>query len=278
MAGRLFVVATPIGNLADLSARAATVLRTVPVVACEDTRRSGALLAHVGAAPRSVLALHDHNEAAASAAVLARLREGEDVALVCDAGTPLVADPGFPLLRSAWGAGIGVVPIPGPSAVTAAVAVSPIPVDSFRFDGFLPARAAQRRKVLAGALASEVAVVFFEAPHRLRQTLADLVALGAQARPLLVCRELTKTYETVAFATVGEHLEALPSPPRGEFTCILAPANGADGGRKGNDSAVLRALCAELPPAQAARLAARITGQPRDELYARAVSMRREQE
>ena len=156
--------------------------------------------------------------------------------------------------------------------------MSPIPVDRFHFEGFLPARAVPRRKALARALASEVAVVFFDAPHRLRQTLADLVALGARARPLLVCRELTKTYETVAFATVGEHLEALPSPPRGEFVCILAPANGADGGEKADDSAVLRALCAELPPAQAARLAARITGQSRDELYALAVSMRRQQE
>ena len=279
MAGRLFVVATPIGNLADLSARAATVLRTVPVVACEDTRRSGALLAHVGATPRLVLALHDHNEAAASAAVLARLREDEDVALVSDAGTPLVADPGFPLLRSAWGAGIDVVPIPGPSAVTAAVAVSPIPVDRFRFEGFLPARPAQRRKTLRRLLGSEVAVVFFETPHRLRQTLADLVALGARVRPLLVCRELTKTYETVALATVGEHLEALPVPPRGEFVCILGAAeSGPDGGEEADGGAVLRALGAELPPAQAARLAARITGQPRDQLYALAVSMRRQQE
>lgn len=279
MAGRLFVVATPIGNLADLSARAATVLRTVPVVACEDTRRTGTLLAHVGAAPRLVLALHDHNEAAASAAVLARLCEGEDAALVCDAGTPLVADPGFPLLRAAWGAGIGIVPIPGPSAVTAAVAVSPIPVDRFRFEGFLPARPAQRRKVLRGLLASEVAAVFFEAPHRLRQTLADLAALGAQARPLLVCRELTKTYETVALATVEEHLEALPVSPRGEFVCILGAAeNGPGRGEKADGGAVLRTLCAELPPAQAARLAARITGQPREELYALAVSMRGEQE
>lgn len=279
MAGRLFVVATPIGNLADLSARAETILRTVPTVACEDTRRSGPLLAHIGAAPRSVLALHDHNEAEASAAVLARLREGEDVAVVCDAGTPLVADPGFPLLRSAWDAGIAVIPIPGPSAVTAAVAVSPIPVDRFRFEGFLPARPAQRRKALGNLLASEVAVVFFEAPHRLRHTLTDLAALGGRGRPLLVCRELTKTYETVAFATVGEHLEALPSPPRGEFVCILAAATTDTGGDAETDGTeVLQTLCAELPPAQAARLASRITGQPRDELYALAVSMRRQQE
>lgn len=253
-------------------------LRTVPVVACEDTRRSATLLAHAGAAPRQVLALHDHNEAAASAAVLARLRAGEDVALLCDAGTPLVADPGFPLLRSAWRAGIGVTPIPGPSAVTAALAVSPIPVDRFHFEGFLPARPAQRRKALGRLVAADVAVVFFEAPHRLRQTLTDLAALGADARPLLVCRELTKIYETLAFATVRQHLDSLPASPRGEFACILGAA--ANDGKNGqtDGGAVLRTLCAELPPAQAARLAARITGQPREELYPLAVALRGERE
>lgn len=280
MAGRLFVVATPIGNLADISARAAEVLRTVPVVACEDTRRSRPLLAHLGATPRQVLALHDHNEGAASAAVLERLRQGEDVALVCDAGTPLVADPGFELLRLAWAAGIAVAPIPGPCAVTAAVAASPIPVDRFRFEGFLPAKAVPRRRTLARLLAADVATVFFEAPHRLRQTLGALVALGGQERPLLLCRELTKAYETIAFASVAQHLEALPSPPRGEFVGVLAPApehSGAPG--PGADGvAVLRALCAELPAAQAARLGARITGRGREELYALAVSLRRERE
>ena len=276
MAGRLFVVATPIGNLADISARAAEVLRTVPVVACEDTRRSRPLLAYLGATPRQLLALHDHNEGAASIVVLQRLRQGEDVALVCDAGTPLVADPGFELLRLAWAAGIAVAPIPGPSAVTAAVAASPIPVDRFRFEGFLPAKAAPRRKTLTGLLAADAATVFFEAPHRLRHTLAELAALGGQERPLLLCRELTKAYETIAFGSVAEHLEQLPPAPRGEFVGVLAPAPAAPPAEDGE--AVLRVLCAELPAAQAARLAAKITGRPREALYALAVSLRREQE
>ena len=276
MAGRLFVVATPIGNLADISARAAEVLRTVPVVACEDTRRSGRLLTHLGATPQRLLALHDHNEGAASAAVLRRLRQGEDVALVCDAGTPLVADPGFELLRLAWAAGIAVAPIPGPSAVTAAVAASPIPVDRFRFEGFLPAKAAPRRKALTGLLAADAATVFFEAPHRLRHTLAELAALGGRERPLLLCRELTKAHETLAFAAVAEHLEQLPPAPRGEFVGVLGPAPAAPAREDGEE--VLRILCAELPAAQAARLGARITGRRREELYALAVSLRREQE
>ena len=282
MAGRLFVVATPIGNLADISARAAEVLCTVSVVACEDTRRSRPLLAHLGAVPRQVLALHDHNEGAASAAVLERLRQGEDAALVCDAGTPLVADPGFELLRMAFAERIGVTPIPGPCAVTAAVAASPIPVDRFRFEGFLPAKAAPRRRMLEGLLRMDVAAVFFEVPHRLRQTLAELAALGGGQRPLLLCRELTKAYETIAFAPVAEHLDELPAAPRGEFVCVLAPAPrcaAAHGTRAEDDgAAVLRVLCAELPPAQAARLGARITGRGRKELYALAVSLRGEQE
>ena len=294
MAGRLFVVATPIGNLADISARAAEVLRTVPVVACEDTRRSRPLLVRLGATPRQVLALHDHNESAASAAVLGRLRQGEDVALVCDAGTPLVADPGFELLRLAFAERMDVTPIPGPSAVTAAVAASPIPVDRFRFEGFLPAKAAPRRKTLSGLLAADAATVFFEAPHRLRQTLGELAALGGQQRPLLLCRELTKAYEPIAFAPVAEHLDKLPPSPRGEFTGVLAPVpKRAAPSRSTEDAAasaehaaenaaeakaVLRALCAELPAAQAARLGARITGHRREELYALAVSLRGERE
>ena len=280
MPGQLFVVATPIGNLADISARAATVLRSVPVVACEDTRRSRPLLAHLGAAPRQLLALHDHNEAAASAAVIKVLQDGDDAALICDAGTPLLADPGFELLRLAWAEGLQVTPIPGPSAITAALAVSPIPVDRFRFEGFLPARPAARRRALAGLLALDVTAVFLEAPHRLRHTLADLAALGAATRQLLLCRELTKAYETISFATVAEHLEALPPTPRGEFVCVLAASrsNATAGETTPDGTAVLRVLCAELPPAQAARLAARITGQRRDELYAAAVSLRPQQE
>ena len=271
--GRLYVVATPIGNLADLAPRAVEILKSVPIVACEDTRRSRLLLAHVGAAPARLVALHDHNEAAASRRVVAKLCAGDDVALICDAGTPLVSDPGFELLRQAWRAGVPVTPLPGPSAVTAALSVSPIAVQRFRFEGFLPAKAAARRRTLQRALAADVAVVFFEAPHRLRDTLADLEALGGGTRQLLVCRELTKRFETLSFATVAELRSTDAVLDRGEFVCILssAPQPPPESARA---SAVVEALAAELPAGQAARLAAKITGQPRARLYRQALALR----
>ena len=269
--GRLFVVATPIGNLSDMTPRALEVLRSVRVVACEDTRRGRQLLTRFGVAPDSVLALHDHNEVAASRRVLERLLAGDSVALISDAGTPLVSDPGFELVRRAWQAGVGVTPVPGASALTAALAASPIPAGRFRFEGFLPAKAEARHKRLQVLLRSDVAVVFFEAPHRLRATLREMVALGTGSRPLLVCRELTKRYETVRLAAVAEHLADL-NAPRGEFCCVLDAAAAPPSGLEADD--VLRALADELPPAQAARLAARITGKPRAALFQRLLSLR----
>lgn len=269
MAGRLYIVATPIGNLADLTARSADILKTVPIVACEDTRRTRALLAHIGAKPVRLVALYDHNENRATERLVAELNGGIDVALVSDAGTPLISDPGFELVRAAWQRGIPVTPIPGCSAVTAALAASPIPINRFRFEGFLPTRPAPRRAALKRLLAGDAAVVFFEAPHRLRAVLADLVECGAGGRSMLICRELTKRFETLSFATVDEILANGTVLDRGEFTCVLAPAQThAD-----RDAAhpavaeVIEALVAELPPAQAARLASRITGRPRAELY-----------
>ena len=270
MAARLYVVATPIGNLADMTQRATDILRSVPVVACEDTRRSRPLLAHVGASP-SLVALHEHNETEASAAVLQRLLAGDDVALVSDAGTPLFSDPGFELVRLAWQHGVAVVPVPGANAVAAAVAVSPIPMRRFHFEGFLPARSTARRTVLRQLLAASVPVVFFEAPHRIRQTLADLLDLGGGERRLLLCRELTKRFEEVLFATTRELLQA-EVPERGEYVCVLEAAGKARSPAQAER--VLKALTAELPAAQAARLAARITGRPRSELYEIAMSWR----
>ena len=262
-------MATPIGNLADITQRAVNVLKSVPVVACEHTRRSRVLLAHIGATPPRVVALHDHNEAAASAQIVEYLGSGKDVALVTDAGTPTVSDPGFELVRLAWKAGITVTPVPGPSAVIAAVAASPIPVNRFRFEGFLPAKAAARRDALEAILASDVAVVFFEAPHRLRASLSDLVDLGGGDRSLLLCRELTKLHETLTVGTVADLLDSPIVIDRGEFACILAPASGPGESQPGQ--AIMDILAAELPPGQAARLAAKITGAPRRALYERAV-------
>ena len=266
------MVATPIGNLGDITQRVVDVLKSVPVVACEDTRRTRVLLAHIGAAPGRVVALHDHNEAATSARMVDLLRAGQDVALVADAGTPLISDPGFELVRLAWEAGVAVTPVPGPSAVTTAIAASPIPVDRFRFEGFLPAKATLRRDALAALLASDVAVVFFEAPHRLRDTLTDLVEMGAGDRRLLVCRELTKLHESLALGTVADLVEAETILDRGEFVCILDRVPELPAAMSGQE--VVDALAKELPPGQAARLAAKITGGSRRELYERAVSKR----
>lgn len=269
---RLYIVATPIGNLADITQRAVNVLKSVPVVACEDTRRSRVMLAHIGATPGRVVALHDHNEAAMSAQIVDYLGSGQDVALITDAGTPTVSDPGFQLVRLAWEAGISVTPVPGPSAVTAAVAASPIPVNRFRFEGFLPARSAARREALQAILASDVAVIFFEAPHRLRESLSDLVDLGGGGRSLLLCRELTKLHETLTVGTVASLLDSPTVMDRGEFACVLAPASEPE--QSPPDQAVVDILAAELPPGQAARLAAKITGAPRRSLYERAIGER----
>lgn len=265
----LYVVATPIGNLADITLRAVDVLKTVPVVACEDTRRSRILLAHIGAAPERVVALHDHNERQASARIMADLRAGRDVALVSDAGTPTVSDPGFVLVRSAWDAGVKVITVPGASAVTAAVAASPISVNRFRFEGFVPAAATARRKALTAFLASDVAVVFFEAPHRLRATLTQLVELGGGQRPLLLCRELTKLHETLSAGTVADMVDGSTTLDKGEFVCVLGAAPEPE--HRASEQLVIDVLAAELPPGQAARLAAKITGGSRRSLYGRAV-------
>ena len=246
------------------------VLKSVATVACEDTRRSRNLLSHIGAAPRRLLALHDHNEAPAAAAILEYLEAGESVALITDAGTPLISDPGFELVRRAWQAGIAVVSVPGPSAVAAALAISPVGVDRFRFEGFLPARSAARREALVRLLASDIAVVFFEAPHRLRNTLEDLKNLDGGGRVVLICRELTKLHETISFGTVNELLASDAVLDRGEFVCILSPEPEAT--PRDDGDAVVDVLSGELPAAQAARLASKITGLPRRRLYARAVS------
>lgn len=273
MAGRLYIVATPIGNLADVTARATDILKAVPIVACEDTRRTRTLLASIAARPARLVALHDHNEERASGMLVDALRAGTDVAVVSDAGTPLLSDPGFELVRAAWGHGIPITPVPGCSAITAALAVSPIPVNRFRFEGFLPAKRPARRKVLQGMVDADSAVLFFETPHRLADTLRDLVEGGAADRPLLVCRELTKRFETLSFGTVGELLHDDVVLDRGEFTCLLGPATPRAAAGVGPEPiSLIKVLAAELPPAQAARLAARITGHPRAELYDLAVA------
>lgn len=269
--GTLLVVATPIGNLADLSPRACEALKRAAIIAAEDTRHTRALLQAMGVGT-PLLSLHAHNEPQRVPELLARLAAGEDVALVSDAGTPLLSDPGFELVSRAAAAGFAVQTVPGPSAITAALAVAGLPTHRFCFEGFLPARAAERRTTLA-SLAHEVrTLVFFEAPHRIQATLADLAAQFGGERRAVVARELTKAHETLYRGTLGELAARAAREEnfaRGELTVIV---HGAAPEATTVDGAKLRRtmeiLLRELPPGRAAATAAALTGATRAAAYA----------
>ncbi len=270
MTGTLYVVATPIGNLGDMSVRAAETLKGVSLIACEDTRTTRTLLGRHGIATRTV-ALHAHNERAAAGKLIELLREGKDVALVSDAGTPALSDPGAAFVAEAHRAGIRVSPVPGPSAAAAAFSVAGFPAGGFFFAGFLPAGGAARKKALA-ALDMPWPVVLYEAPHRIRETLSDLAEHLGGEREIVICRELTKKFEDVArlpLGAAGPWLEA-PHRGQGEFVLVLAPgvekpAHSVDADR------VLEFLLDALAPSEAAKVAARITGLGKNELYRRAL-------
>ncbi len=277
--GTLYVVATPIGNLADITLRAIHLLSRVDAVACEDTRVSAQLLGHLGL-HKPLLALHAHNEHDASAAVLARLARGECVALLSDAGTPAVSDPGAVLVATVRAAAHRVVPLPGPSSVLAALSVAGDVGDGgFVFVGFLPAKGGERRERLAALLSDPRTQVLFEAPHRIEALLAALAA-GVPQRPLTLCRELTKQFETVhtlAAAAAPGWLAADANRSRGEFVLVLhalpAPASEDDA----LPQAARDALCVllrALPLKQAVSLAAELSGAPRNALYQHALSLR----
>ncbi|HEX7034776.1 MAG TPA: 16S rRNA (cytidine(1402)-2'-O)-methyltransferase [Pseudomonadales bacterium] len=273
MTGTLYVVATPIGNLQDFSRRGADVLGSVAMIAAEDTRRTRVLLEAIGVRGVRIEALHAHNEAAASDGVLARLQDGDSVALVSDAGTPLLSDPGFELVRACWQAGIPVRPVPGPSALAAVLSVCPLPAHRFLFDGFLPAKAAARASRLRELLALGVAVVFFEAPHRMAATLEELQRLAPERR-LMIGREMTKRHEQYLCERPAALLESLTAGDhlKGEFVCVL---EGAEVGAAPADARrTLEVLLTELPPAQAARIAAQLLGLGRRELYDLAITLR----
>lgn len=242
--GTLYVVATPLGHLGDLSPRAADLLRAVPVVAAEDTRVTRGLLAHLDAHPRLV-AFHQHSDAARADELLALLRGGEDVALVTDAGTPGVSDPGPALVEAVRAAGLSVVPIPGPSAVTAAISVSGFPADRYLFLGFAPRKGKERDQWLRQAELPGVTIVCFEAPGRLTDLLTDLAAGAQGARRAVVGREITKLHEEFRVGTLSElaaHYDG--SPPRGEVTVVLAPASSET--EAGPDPDAARRLATEL--------------------------------
>ena len=265
--GVLYVVATPIGNLSDASPRALETLKSVDLVACEDTRTTRTLLARHGIATRSV-ALHEHNERRASAGLVEALRAGKSVALVSDAGTPALSDPGAWLVREAHRAGIRVSPLPGPSAAAAAISVSGFAAPQFLFAGFLPATRAARRKALQ-ALDLPWPVVFYEAPHRIADMLSDLAERFGPARELAICRELTKKFEEVARLPLGAAagwLGERAERSQGEFVLVLEPGQEREA-RAVDADAVLDVLLEALSPSEAARLAAKITGVPKNQLY-----------
>ena len=226
--GRLYVVATPIGNLEDITLRALRVLREVRVIAAEDTRRTGRLLFHAGI-ETPMVSVHAHNEQARLPGLIERLRQGEDVALVTDAGTPLLSDPGDHLIRAALDAEIPVEPVPGPSAVLAALTMSGVPASQFTFLGFPPVKQGPRKRWCDEAAAYRHPVVFFEAPHRIRETLAQLAEAAGSGRHVAVCREITKKHEELVRGTLADLL-AHPTiaDPVGEYTCILEVPEPAD--------------------------------------------------
>jgi 16S rRNA (cytidine1402-2'-O)-methyltransferase len=289
-AGRLYVVATPIGNLGDLSTRARETLQSCGLIAAEDTRHTGILLKHFGITTQQ-LALHDHNETARSQDIVQRLQAGVSVALVSDAGTPAISDPGFEVVRAAAAAGLQVIAVPGPCAAIAALSIGALPTDRFCFEGFLPSRATARRQRLAELAGEARTLVFYESPHRIAESLEDCAAAFGAARAAVVVREATKRHESVYRGTLGE-LQARSAQDadfrRGEIVLLVAGAvpavathtGAADEGGSGGDGhggrldAVLRILLAELPLKQAARLAASICPARDNEAYKRALYLK----
>jgi 16S rRNA (cytidine1402-2'-O)-methyltransferase len=268
--GVLYVVATPIGNRADISQRALEVLGAVTRVLAEDTRHSGALLRSLGIAT-PLQSLHEHNEQAQVDTLLARLRAGENLALISDAGTPLISDPGYRLVRAARQAGVTVVPVPGPSALIAALSVAGLPTDRFVFEGFLPSKAATRRGRLQALAAEPRTLVFYEASHRIQECLADLAELFGAGREAVIARELTKSFEQVqsgCLKDLNAWLAADANHLRGEFVVLVAGAPAAEETDIGPEARrVLDILLRELPVKQAAALAAEITGARKNALY-----------
>ena len=278
-AGALFVAATPIGNLADVSTRLKDTLQQVSGVAAEDTRRTRKLLQSLGLNPPMV-SLHAHNERSRIPELLRRLRSGEDLALLSDAGTPGVSDPGMRLVAEARSAGIRVTPLPGPCAAVAALSVAGLPADRFHFEGFLPSRQAARRARLKQLEAVPETLVFYESVHRLNEALADMSdTLGGERKAVLATRELTKLHESTHGDTLEELSAAAASGAivaKGEFTLVVA---GAEKAPKSNNTAtldsVLKVLLDELSTRQAASLAATLTDTPRRTAYQRALALKR---
>jgi len=274
MRGTLFVVATPIGNLEDMSLRARQTLAEVDLVAAEDTRHTGRLLSHLGVKTRQ-FALHEHNEERATETLIGALESGKSVALVSDAGTPLLSDPGYRLVRAAHEKGIRVSPVPGPSAIAAALSAAGMPTDRFCFEGFLPARRVARQQRLQALAREPRTLVFFEAVHRIADTVADMTDVFGAERPAFIGRELTKLHEQCVHSTLGALLRGLHDAgiaARGEFVIVVAGAEEADAPSLDVDG-LLQELAALVPARKAAAIAARVTGGRRNALYERLLEL-----
>lgn len=268
--GTLYIVATPLGNLGDLSRRAGEVLAQVPVVAAEDTRRTRGLLSHLGASP-TLLSFHAHSSESRLDGLLEILRSGRNVALVSDAGTPSISDPGTDLVAAARAAGIAVIPIPGASAIATALSAAGLPADRYLFLGFIPRKGKERSRLLSRAAAEEWSVVFFEAPPRLLALLEDLIPLAGPGRTAVVCRELTKMHEEIRAGTLGELADYYSAvPPRGELTVVLQGAGEPAAEPDRTEDAVEQAtsLLAEgLSRREVVQRLTRSLGLPRNEAY-----------
>ncbi|OPX56120.1 16S rRNA (cytidine1402-2'-O)-methyltransferase [Oceanospirillum multiglobuliferum] len=273
----LYVVATPIGNLADISERALTVLRSVDLIAAEDTRHTRQLLMYF-TINKPLFSVHDHNEHQRVEKVLADLASGLSIALVSDAGTPLISDPGFVLVQAVRQAGFKVVPVPGPCAMVAALSAAGLATNRFCFEGFLPAKSSGRKKQLQTLLNEPRTMVFYESPHRIVECLNDLQAVFGPDRLLTLARELTKTFETILSGSIEQIItwvQADPNQQRGEFVLVLAGAPEQEESESLQIAAeqVLKLLLEELPVKQAAALTAKITGQKKNALYQQALAL-----
>jgi 16S rRNA (cytidine1402-2'-O)-methyltransferase len=268
--GTLYVVATPIGNLADMVPRAIETLQTVAIIAAEDTRHSARLLAHFDIKTPTV-AYHDHSDEQRTSQILNRLRAGESVALISDAGTPLVSDPGYRLVRSAREAGIRVTPIPGACAMVAALSAAGLPSDRFAFEGFLPAKEVARRAQLQLLVKDPRTLVFYEAPHRVLETLEDMCAIFGAEREVVVAREITKTFETIKGGRLDEisaWVAADSNQQRGEIVLVVRGAPPVETGEiSPEQERILRVLLEDLPVKQAAAIGAKLTGLKKNFLY-----------
>jgi 16S rRNA (cytidine1402-2'-O)-methyltransferase len=275
--GTLYIVATPIGNLDDLSSRAIAVLSKASLVAAEDTRHSGRMLQTLGVETR-MMALHDHNERDRAERVLQKLEEGSDVALISDAGTPLISDPGFILVREARRRGLRVSPVPGPCAIVAALCAAGLPTDRFAFEGFLPSKKGARVAALERLSAEAATLVFYESPHRILDAVDDIAAAMGSGRELVIARELTKTFETFYAGPASDVLQMLRDDPhgsRGEFVIMIhgAKKEAADAGMEEVDR-LLKLLLKELPVKKVAKLVSEITGKAKNDLYQRALTLK----